>query len=329
MRVQIVTDAWHPQVNGVVRTIEYIIAESKKLGHEVELITSDGLKTYPVPFYPEIRIAPRAKKHVVSKIKQFKPDYVHIATEGTLGLAARNHCKKNNIEFINCYHTNYPEYFKEMIHFPEFITYAALRWFHKPAKIVLATTERMVRDLRDQGFKNIAVWGRGVDTQLFTPVGAKAVELEGPVFCYIGRVSVEKNIKAFLDLDLPGTKLVVGDGPQLAELKSLYKDVYFAGNQQGDDLAAYYRSADVFVFASKTDTFGLVLLEALACGLPVAAYPVRGPIDVLPGCAAAVMDDDLQKAALEALTLSKTEARDFAEKHSWEACVADFLKYMK
>ena len=327
MRIQIVTDAWHPQVNGVVRTIEYIIKESKNLGHEVDLITSDGLKTFALPKYEEIKLEPFAKKHVIKRIEAFKPDCIHIATEGTLGLAARNYCKKNNVDFTTCYHTNYPEYLREMVKFPEFITYAALRWFHKPATNTLATTERMAKDLKNQGFNNISVWGRGVDTDEFSPDGDVAVKLDGPVFCYVGRVSVEKNIKAFLNLDLPGTKMIVGDGPQLKELKAKYPDVYFAGSQEGADLAAHYRSADVFVFASKTDTFGLVLLEALACGLPVAAYPVRGPIDVLSDCDAAILDDDLQKAALGALKLDKLKARKFAEQHSWNACVKEFHTY--
>lgn len=327
MRVQIISDAWHPQVNGVVRTVEYIVEESKKLGHEVDLITSEGLKTYPLPKYAEIKLAPFAGKYVAERIKSFNPECLHISTEGPLGIAARKYCIKNNIEFTTCYHTNYPEYFKTMFYFPESITYAMMRWFHKPAKHVLATTERMATDLRKHGFANVVVWGRGVDTAQFKPEGKKAVQLDGPVFCYIGRVSVEKNIKDFLDLDLPGTKMIVGDGPQLAELKALYKDVYFAGSQQGEDLAAHYRSADCFVFASKTDTFGLVLLEALACGVPVAAYPVRGPIDVLPNCEAAVLDDDLRKAALAAVGLNKEKAREFAEKHSWAACVANFHTY--
>ncbi len=327
MRVQIISDAWHPQINGVVRTVEYIVKETRKLGHEVDLITSDGLKTYALPKYPEIRIAPFCKSFVVKQIESFKPDYIHIATEGPLGFAARNYCKKNNIEFTTCYHTNYPEYLREMIYFPKFITYAVLRWFHAPAKYVLATTVRMANDLKNQGFKNVSVWGRGVDTEEFTPIGDKAVKLEAPVFCYVGRVSIEKNIKAFLDLDLKGSKMIVGDGPQLKELKAQYPDVHFAGLQQGRDLAAHYRSADVFVFASKTDTFGLVLLEALACGVPVAAYPVRGPIDVLVDCDAAVMKDDLRLAALEALELDPKAAREFAQKHSWNECVKQFLSY--
>lgn len=327
MRVQIVSDAWHPQVNGVVRTVEYIVNESKNLGHEVNLITSEGLRTFSVPKYAEIKVALFAKKHVSARIAEFNPECMHIATEGPLGIAARKYCIKNNIKFTTCYHTNYPEYFKAMFYFPEWITYALLRGFHKPAKHVLATTERMAKDLRHHGFKNVEVWGRGVDTEQFKPEGEKAVKLDEPVFCYIGRVSIEKNIKAFLDLDLPGSKMIVGDGPQLAELRNLYKDVYFAGSQQGEDLAAHYRSADCFVFASKTDTFGLVLLEALACGVPVAAYPVRGPIDVLPGCEAAVMDEDLQKAALQAVKLSKQKAREFALQHSWYECVKQFHTY--
>lgn len=327
MRVQIVSDAWHPQVNGVVRTVEYIVSESKKLGHEVDLITNEGLKTYSIPRYHDIKIALFAKKLVSKRMAEFKPDCIHIATEGPIGYAARQYCLKNNLEFTTCYHTNYPEYLKEMFGVPERMTYAVLRWFHRPAKNTLATTERMAKDLRAHGFKNVSVWGRGVDTEQFKPEGEKAVQLDSPVFAYIGRVSLEKNIKAFLDLDLPGTKMVVGDGAQLSALKAQYKDVYFAGSQQGEALAAHYRSVDCFVFASKTDTFGLVLLEALACGVPVAAYPVRGPIDVLPGCEAAVMDEDLQKAALQAVKLDKQKAREFAEAHSWAACVADFHTY--
>lgn len=327
MRVQIVSDAWHPQVNGVVRTVEYIVKESQNMGHEVDLITNGDLKTFSIPRYHDIKIAPFAKGHVRKRIEAFKPEFMHIATEGPLGYAARNYCMKHNIEFTTCYHTNYPEYLKEMFGLPMRLTYAVLRWFHRPAKNTLATTERMAKDLRAHGFENVSVWGRGVDTEQFKPEGEVAVKFDEPVFCYIGRVSVEKNIKAFLNLDLPGKKMVVGDGAQLAELKAEYKDVYFAGSHSGEALAAHYRSADVFVFASKTDTFGLVLLEALACGVPVAAYPVRGPIDVLPGCEAAVMDEDLQKAAIAALGLSKVKAREFAEAHSWAACVKDFYKY--
>lgn len=324
MRVQIVTDAWYPMVNGVVRTIEHTVKESELMGHEVDVVSNQDLRTFTFPKYHDIKIAIFAKKYVKKRMKAFKPECVHIATEGTLGLAARNYCLKHNIEFTTCYHTNYPEYLKEMFGLPERVTYAVLRWFHKPAKAALATTDRMANDLRKNGFKNVVVWGRGVDTEEFKPEGDIAVKLDGPVFCYVGRVSLEKNIKAFLDLELPGTKMVVGDGSQLAELKKQYKNVYFAGEKRGEALAAHYRSADVFVFASKTDTFGLVLLEALACGVPVAAYPVRGPVDVLPGCEAAVMDDDLQKAALAALKLDKVKAREFAESKSWTECVKEF-----
>jgi len=325
MRLLIITDAWAPQVNGVVRTLQSVIEQCRALGHTVEVIAPDSFRSIPCPTYPEIRLAVGAGRGVRKRIAEFAPNAVHIATEGPLGWAARRYCLRNAIPFTTSYHTRFPEYVSARFPVPESWGYAVMRWFHGPSKGMMVATDSLRRELTSKGFKNIRSWTRGVDTEQFNPDIPAALDLKAPVFAYIGRVSVEKNLQAFLDLDLPGTKLVVGDGPQKEELEDAYPDVVFSGAKHGKDLAAHYTSADVFVFPSKTDTFGLVVLEALACGVPVAAYPVPGPKDVLTGSSAGYLDDDLRQAALDALNIPSGVARSHALAFSWKACAQQFI----
>lgn len=325
MRLLIITDAWVPQVNGVVRTLQSVIEQCRALGHTVEVIAPDSFRSIPCPTYPEIRLAVGAGRGVRKRIAEFAPNAVHIATEGPLGWAARRYCLRNAIPFTTSYHTRFPEYVSARFPVPESWGYAVMRWFHGPSKGMMVATDSLRRELTGKGFKNIRSWTRGVDTEQFNPDVPPALDLKAPVFAYVGRVSVEKNLQAFLDLDLPGTKLIVGDGPQREELEAAYPDVVFPGAKHGQDLAAHYTSADVFVFPSKTDTFGLVVLEALACGVPVAAYPVPGPKDVLTGSSAGFLDDDLRQAALDALNIPSGVARSHALAFSWKACAQQFI----
>lgn len=324
-KLLIVTDAWAPQVNGVVRTLETVIGHLRKGGLDVATITPDMFNTVPLPVYPEIKLAVMPKRKMRKIIDAFQPDAVHIATEGPLGWAARSICLQRGWDFTTSYHTKFPEYANENAGIPLFIGYAVVKKFHAKSSAMMVATKSLEDDLASRGFDNAVTWTRGVDTKLFKPRGKKAVKLEAPVMVYVGRVSVEKNIKAFLDLDMPGSKLVVGGGPQLAKLQAEYPDVHFSGSQFGAELAAYYRSGDVFVFPSLTDTFGLVMLEAMASGLPVAAYPVTGPLDVLKGAKAGKMDEDLQKAINKALRANPEDAVAHAAKYSWEACSEIFL----
>ncbi|WP_416898566.1 MAG: glycosyltransferase family 4 protein [Minwuia sp.] len=326
MKIALVTDAWLPQVNGVVRTWGRVVEECERLGHEVLVIAPRDFRTVPLPTYSEIRIAVGAGRKVRRMLDEFAPDAVHVATEGPLGLAARRHCLKLGWPFTTSYHTKFPEYVSARFPVPLSWGYAAVRRFHRPSSAVLVATPTIRRELEAEGFANIADWTRGVDTDLFRPDGPKAWEGEGPLFLYVGRVAVEKNIGQFLDLDLPGTKAVVGGGPQLDELRRDHPDVLFPGPKFGEELASWYRSASVFVFPSRTDTFGLVLLESLASGVPVAALPVPGPLDVVGRDGPGVLDEDLGKAALEALTIDPAVCRKHAMRFSWEATAAIFLQ---
>ncbi len=325
MRILLISDAWMPQVNGVVRTWQTVRAECEALGHTFEVISPDQFKTVPCPTYPEIRLAIRPGGRLRQLFDEIDPDAVHIATEGPLGMAGRALMLRRGLPFTTSYHTRFPEYVAARAPVPVGWGYRVMRWFHRPSAAVLVATKSIRADLEVRGFTNIADWTRGVDLDLFTPRGPRALDLPKPVFAYVGRVAVEKNLRAFLDLDLPGSKLVVGDGPQLSELRRDYPKAHFAGAHFGEDLAAHYRAADVFVFPSRTDTFGLVLLEAMACGLPVAAYPVPGPRDVVTDPAAGVLDDDLLAAALAAHKLDPAAARAHAERYGWDACTRQFL----
>ncbi|MFM2044431.1 MAG: hypothetical protein RLY86_3007 [Pseudomonadota bacterium] len=329
MRILIVTDAWYPQVNGVVRTLATTRAELEKLGHTVDVIGPDRFRTFPMPTYPEIRLALRPGGRLKGMIDGIRPDAIHIATEGPLGFAARRYCLQRGIPFTTAYHTRFPEYVRDRAPVPLALMYAIVRRFHAPAHSVMVATPSIESDLKDRGFHNIRRWSRGVDTDLFHPRDKSWLELPRPVFLYVGRVAVEKNIEAFLKLDLPGSKLVVGDGPQRADLAARYPQVHFAGARHGEELARYYAAGDVFVFPSRTDTFGLVLLEALASGLPVAAYPVPGPLDVVGGSDVGVLDEDLGKAALAALHIPPDRCRDYALTFSWRASAEQFLANLR
>ncbi|WP_343563432.1 glycosyltransferase family 4 protein [Kiloniella sp. b19] len=330
-RIAIVTDAWHPQVNGVVRTMTTVVDSLRKQGHDVLVVSPDLFRTVPMPGYSEIRLAVLPGRKLCRMLDSFRPENIHISTEGPLGWGARNYCKRNKLAFTSSYHTRFPEYFSARIPVPLSWGYRVVRKFHGCSSAMMVATASLRDELRARGFDNAVAWTRGVDLECFNPEGERAHCFDEPLFLYVGRVSVEKNIEAFLALDLPGRKMVVGDGPQLESLKARWPEVLFSGARFGEDLAAHYRSGDVFVFPSRTDTFGLVLLEAMACGLAVAAYPVTGPLDVIADAEAAALDEDLGAAALRALELTRRnpeEARKLASAHaqgfSWARCVQRF-----
>ena len=329
MRVLLATDAWEPQVNGVVRTLLRTTAEMRAMGHEVEIVSPDQFKTLPLPIYPEIRLATNAYEPMQERFKAFEPEAIHIATEGPVGLAARRLCVEWRLPFTTSYHTRFPEYVSARFPAPLAAGYAYMRWFHKPSGRIMVATPTMRDELDKRGFKNISPWTRGVDTDLFHPRRPGEPDLfEGlarPVFLNVGRVAVEKNIEAFLDLDLPGSKVVVGDGPQREALAAKHPAVRFTGAKFGAELAAHFACADVFVFPSVTDTFGLVILEAMATGAPVAAYPAPGPIDIIPGSSAGVVDDDLRAACLACLEFDRADVRAYAERFSWRASAEEFV----
>lgn len=325
-RILIVTDAWEPQVNGVVRTLRTVAQELRAMGHVVEVIGPDRFRTVPCPTYSSIRLAVLPRRRLERLIDAFRPDSLHISTEGPLGLSARHWALRNKVQFTTAFHTRFPEYLHARIGLPPSIPYALLRRFHGASSGLMVATASLQRDLAAHGFRNIRTWSRGVELDLFRPEPRHDWGLPGPVFLYVGRVAVEKNIGAFLDLDLPGSKVVVGDGPQLAALQRRYPKVHFAGVLHGAALAHAYAGADVFVFPSLTDTFGLVLLEALACGTPVAAFPVTGPVDVLEGAGnVGALDHDLRAACLRALQADRVACRAHAERFSWQACAERFV----
>jgi hypothetical protein len=326
--ILIVTDAWHPQINGVVRSIELVVRELERRGIAVKLLTPAEFKTFPMPGYGEIRLSRTLMKPVFARIEASGADAIHIATEGPLGLIARRWCRRNGFPFSTAYHTQFPEYLRARLPVPLRWSYRFLRWFHGSATWCLVGTPHLKTLLEQRGFSNVAVWTKGVDTGLFHPDKRAPLPYPGPVFLYVGRVAVEKNIEAFLRLELPGTKLVVGGGPSLEKLRGENPEVVFLGPKQGDDLARLFAGADVFVFPSKTDTFGLVLLEALASGTPVAAYPVTGPIDVIGTAPVGMLDDDLRAAALKALEIPRQACRDYAEQFSWAASTDQFLAFL-
>jgi len=328
MRILLVTDAWRPQVNGVVRTWENSVEQLRLLGHEVDLITPEGFATVPCPSYPSIRLALMPWPQVRRRFDQSRPDAVHIATEGPLGMAARSLCLRRGIPFTTSFHTQFPEYIRLRAPIPESWSYAWLRRFHGAAVRTLVPTVSQRDRLLARGFRNVEIWSRGVDTRLFRPGDKSLLDLPRPVFAYMGRVAVEKNVEAFLDLDLPGTKLVVGDGPALGRLRQRYPAAVFTGFKFGEELAAHLAAADVFVFPSLTDTFGIVLLEAMACGVPVAAFPVTGPVDVVRQGVTGVLDSDLKRAALGALELDPAQCVAYAAQCSWRSCAERLLSLL-
>ncbi|WP_142850443.1 glycosyltransferase family 1 protein [Telmatospirillum sp. J64-1] len=325
MRIVIVTDAWAPQVNGVVRTLGALVGELQRTGHEVATITPQDFKTMPCPTYPEIRLSLFPRRKLARLIEAARPCAIHIATEGPLGWAARAYCLRKGLPFTTAYHTRFPEYVRARFGIPLAVSYALIRRFHASAATVMVATETVEREIHTWGITRTSRWTRGVDTDLFRPHPQQVYDLPRPIFLYVGRLAVEKNIEAFLSLDLPGSKVVVGDGPQRQDLEQKYPGVLFTGAKQGADLAAHYAGADVFVFPSRTDTFGLVLLEALACGLPVAAYPVPGPLDVIGNAEVGCLDEDLRQAAMKALGISREACRSYADNFSWSASAAQFL----
>lgn len=329
MKIMIVTDAWEPQVNGVVRTLKSTSRELMALGHRVELLTPLEFKTIACPTYPEIRLSILPRRRVAQRIQAFAPDALHIATEGPLGMAARAFAIRNKLPFTTAYHTRFPEYVQARFGIPIGATYKFLHWFHKRSEAVMAPTPVVKTDLEKFGFNNVVLWTRGVDLDIFQPMESKVLNTTRPIFLYVGRVAVEKNVEAFLKLNLPGSKWVAGEGPALAELKSRYTNVNYLGVLSQAELAKVYAAADVFVFPSRTDTFGLVLLEAMACGTPVAAYPVTGPIDVLGTDGPGALDEDLQEACLRALKIERADARAWAEKFSWRAASEQFASHLK
>jgi glycosyltransferase involved in cell wall biosynthesis len=325
MRLLIVTDAWKPQVNGVVRSLEYMADQAPAFGAEVTFLTPQLFRSVPMPSYPEIRLSMVLPGQMARLIGNIDPTHVHIATEGPLGHAARHVCRREGRGFTTSYHTRFPEYLAARVPVPEAWSYRVLRRFHRDAKAVMVSTPSLERELTMRGFRNILRWTRGVDTDLFHPHQRQSIVLPRPIFLYVGRVAVEKNIEAFLSLDLPGTKVIVGDGPARAELERQYPEAYFLGARSGVDLAQIYASANVFVFPSLTDTFGIVLLEALASGLPVAAFPVTGPLDVIGSSGCGVLDTDLRKAALAALDISRERCRSYAETFTWRESARQFF----
>jgi glycosyltransferase involved in cell wall biosynthesis len=324
-KILIVTDAWRPQINGVVRSLERLSEELIKIGIEVDMLTPQEFRTLPCPSYPEIRLALTTKGHIARRIDRSKPDFVHVATEGPLGILTRGVVSKGGPGFTTSYHTRFPEYLSARLPVPERLTYAWLRSFHNRGLGCMVATESLKRDLTKRGFNNLMTWSRGVDQTLFHPRNEPVYDLPRPIFINVGRVAVEKNLEAFLALDLPGSKVVIGDGPNLEQLRRKYPDVHFLGSKVGQDLARHYADADVFVFPSKTDTFGNVVIEALASGLPVAAYPVMGPIDIIGETGAGVLSHDLREAALSALDVPKEAALARARDFTWAGTTQQFL----
>lgn len=325
MRIAIVSDAWEPQVNGVVTTLKTTQTTLNAMGHSIEVFNPSSFKSIPCPSYPEIRLALKPKAGLKKLLAAFNPEAIHIATEGPMGMAARSICKKNNWAFTTSYHTQFPEYLRARIPVPLWVSYPFFRWFHSAAARTMVGTQHQEDLLHSHGFKNLVHWPRGVDTNIFTPMEKDFLNDARPIWIYIGRVSVEKNIEAYLQLDLPGTKFVIGDGPAYKELSHKYKNIKFVGYKFGKQLAAYISAADVFIFPSKTDTFGIVMLEAMACGVPVAAYPVTGPIDVVRNNVTGCLNEDLKQAAECALKLDPKHCIAQAAEFTWQKASLMFL----
>jgi glycosyltransferase involved in cell wall biosynthesis len=325
MRILIATDAWRPQINGVVHSLEQMSVAARSQGVEIYFLTPQGFRTVPMPTYPEVKLALASWGAVARRIEAVQPDHIHIATEGPIGFAARHYCKTRGRIFTTSYHTRFPEYVAQRVPIPERWTYAALRRFHAPAATVMVPTPSIRDELTGRGFTRVKVWSRGVDHLTFRPRTTSVLDFPRPIFLCVGRVAVEKNLGALLSLNLPGSTVIVGDGPARAALERKYPHAHFLGSRSGEALAQAYASADVFVFPSRTDTFGIVLVEALASGLPVAAYPVAGPLDVIGDSSAGVLSEDLGAACLAALQIPRAVAREHSLQFTWAESARQFL----
>ena len=327
MKLCLVTDAWAPQVNGVVTTMRNTVEHLRERGVEVLTITPDRFRSVPCPGYNEIRLSIAPYRKVASLIERGQPDVMHIATEGPLGRAARKFCQAHGLPFATSSHTRFPEYIRLRAPIPLGFTYGLMRDFHAPARVTLVRTQTILDELAARGFEHLAVWPGAVDTALFYPRGKDALDLPRPISLFVGRIAVEKGLPDFLGLDLPGSKVLIGGGPDLEKLTAKYPDAHFLGPKFGEELATLISAADVFVFPSRTDTFGLVMLEAMACGVPVAAFPVPGPLDVIRPGATGVMDEDLRAAFFKALELDSDACIEFALDHSWQRSTERFLSF--
>jgi glycosyltransferase involved in cell wall biosynthesis len=325
MVVLIATDAWHPQINGVVRTLEALRRSITERGTAVEFLTPDGFPSFKVPTYPGLRCAVPNAREIARRIERVAPDAIHVATEGPIGLAVRRYCLKRGLPFTTSLTTRFAEYVSARFPVPVSWGYAALRRFHSAAAATMVSTPSLKAELEGRGFANLCMWSRGVDTDLFHPSRAIHLDLPRPIFMNVGRIAVEKNLDAFLSLDLPGSKVVIGHGPQEAELKARYPQAVFLGAMSGETLAGHLAAADVFVFPSLTDTFGIAQLEALASGVPVAAFPVTGPQDVISDASVGVLSADLRDACLRALALPRGGCRSHALGFSWQRSAGQFL----
>ena len=328
LKLALITDAWSPQINGVVTTLKTTCEQLRLAGHQVETITPDQFRNWPCPSYPEIRLALGCRRRLRDRLEAFQPDAIHIATEGPLGLAARFYCKRRGFPYTTSFHTRFAEYIQLRTGLPLSVGYTFLRWFHNGSERVMAATPALRKELQDRGFHNPVVWSRGVDTELFRPRNKDLLDFPRPIMVYVGRVAVEKSIEDFLMADVPGTKLVIGDGPQREELEQKYPETRFVGYKFGEELACYVAASDVFVFPSRTDTFGLVMLEALSCGVPVAAFPVQGPLDVILSDRIGALNEDLTTAIIEALNCRAEDCREYALKYSWADCARLFESYL-
>jgi glycosyltransferase involved in cell wall biosynthesis len=331
LRIAIVTDAWYPQPNGVVRVLGTVAERLKRLGHEVHVLSPDMFRTFPCPTYSELRLAWLPGPKTAAWLDETRPDAIHIATEGPIGKAARRYCLKRGLPFTTAFHTKFPDYVHARTGLPLGMLYNNIRKFHEPAHAVMVPAPAVYRELQERGFANLQLWSHGVDAEVFTPGPKDYLDdlgLERPIFMYVGRVTVDKNLPGFLDLDLPGSKVVVGSGPARESLMAKYPDVLFKIADGDAELARLYRAPDAFVFPSLTDTFGLVMLEALACGIPVAAFPVTGPLDVIGDSGVGVLNEDLRQAALDAVGIDPGKCREHALRHSWDRVVDEFLSFL-
>jgi glycosyltransferase involved in cell wall biosynthesis len=329
MRIVIVSDAWRPQINGVVTTISQTSKQLIQLGHQVSVLSPEGHRSVPCPFYKDIRLSVFTRRKVTRFLEAAAPDAIHIATEGPLGLAARSWCLRNEYPFSTSYHTRFPEYIRMRVPIPLALSYGWLRRFHGAAQVTMVRSMSQKTLLEARGFSNLQLWPGAVDTELFRPRGKDALDLPRPVAMYMGRVAAEKGLDQFLDLDLPGSQVVIGDGPELRPLKRRYPLAHFLGPKYGEELASLVSSADVFVFPSRTDTLGLAMLEALACGVPVAAFPVPGPQDLIREGSTGALDEDLKSAIFRAFRLDSESCVEFAQNHSWLRSTRRFVSHLQ